>query len=178
VEIALAPNKGTLVAMGRRPVTHVLNHCRPPADGDIIVPNGTGVVLGTTAVPTADPDDDAVPDGEPARLLEEAIRMVPVLREVEMARSWAAVRPLALAEGPQLARAADPAGRATGRDYLLVDHEERDGLGGLITVIGGKVTTARRMAQAASDLVCDKLGIVEPCRTADEALPGAAGAQH
>ena len=178
VEIVLAPNKGTLVAMARRPVTHVLNHCRPPADGDIIVPNGAGVVLGTTAVPTADPDDDAVPEGEPARLLEEAIRMVPVLREVETVRSWAAIRPLALAEGPQPARAADPAGRASGRDYLLVDHEERDGVGGLITVIGGKVTTARRMAQAASDLVCDKLGVVEPCRTADEPLPGAASARH
>ena len=41
------------------------------------------------------------------------------------------------------------------------------------TIVGGKVTTARRMAEAASDLICRKLGVEAPCRTATEALPGA-----
>ena len=68
--------------MAQRPTSHVINFGRPPADGDIIVPNGTGVVLGTTAHPAAAPDDTAVPEGEPERLIEEAIRMVPVLREI------------------------------------------------------------------------------------------------
>lgn len=171
VEVALAPNKGTMVTMAQRPVSHVINHCRPPADGDIIVPNGTRVVLGTTAEPAADPDDTAVSPGEPERLIGEAIRMVPVLREIATAGSWAAVRPLAV--GEQRAGRADPQGRSVSRDFLLIDHEERDGLGGLVTIVGGKVTTSRRMAEVVSDLVGNKLGIVEPCRTAEEPLPGA-----
>ena len=61
---------------------------------------------------------------------------------------------------------------------LLLDHDERDGVGGLVTVVGGTLTTARRVAEAASDLVCNKLGVVEPCRTADEPLPGAASARR
>ncbi|CAA9559752.1 MAG: Anaerobic glycerol-3-phosphate dehydrogenase subunit A [uncultured Thermomicrobiales bacterium] len=171
IDPGVAPNKGTMVAMAQRPVTHVINYCRPPADGDIIVPNGTGVVLGTTTSPTADPDDTGVPAGEPERLIAEAIKMVPVLREVATVRSWAAVRPLVA--GEERAGQVDQQGRARGRDWIIIDHEERDSLGGFVTVIGGKVTTARRMAEEVSDLICDKLGVDAPCRTAVEPLPGA-----
>jgi glycerol-3-phosphate dehydrogenase len=171
VEVALAPTKGTMVAMAQRPTTHVINYGRPPADGDIIVPNGTGVVLGTTAVAAAAPDDTTVPDGEPERILDAAMRMVPVLREVAQVRSWAAVRPLAATEAR--AGQADQHGRALTRDFLLIDHEEQDSVGGFVTIIGGKVTTARRMAEVTSDLICRKLGVEAVCRTAEELLPGA-----
>jgi glycerol-3-phosphate dehydrogenase len=171
VEVALAPTKGTMVAMAQRPTTHVINYGRPPADGDLIVPNGTGVVLGTTAVPAAAPDDTTVPDGEPERVLDAAMRMVPVLREVAQVRSWAAVRPLAATEART--GQADQHGRALTRDFLLIDHEEHDSVGGFVTIIGGKVTTARRMAEVTSDLICRKLGVEAVCRTADEPLPGA-----
>jgi len=171
VEVALVPTKGTMVAMAQRPTTHVINYGRPPADGDIIVPNGTGVVLGTTAVAAAAPDDTAVPEGEPERVLDAAMRMVPVLREVAQVRSWAAVRPLAATEART--GQADQQGRALTRDFLLIDHEERDSVGGFVTIIGGKVTTSRRMAEVTSDLICRKLGVEATCRTADEPLPGA-----
>ncbi|HEX5501790.1 MAG TPA: FAD-dependent oxidoreductase [Thermomicrobiales bacterium] len=171
VEVPLTPNKGVLVALARRPVTHVLHNCRPPADGDIVVPDGTRVVVGTTATPAAGPDDTAVPEGAPAALVDEAIRLTPVLREIEVAHSWAAVRPLAPAAAP--ASSAAPDSRALSRDYALLDHESRDALGGFVTIVGGKVTTARLMAAATADLVCAKLGVAAPCRTADEALPGA-----
>jgi len=169
-EVALVPTKGTMVAMAQRPTTHVINYGRPPNDGDLIVPNGTGAVLGTTATPAAAPDDTAVPEGEPERLIAQALRMVPVLREIATVRSWAAVRPLAASEG---AGQADQQGRGLSRDFLLIDHAERDSLGGFVTIIGGKVTTARRMAEATSDLICRKLDVDTPCRTADEVLPGA-----
>jgi glycerol-3-phosphate dehydrogenase len=120
-----------------------------------------GVVLGALEAPARDADNVAVPDEAPTRLVDEAVRMLPVLREVEVARSWALVRPFS----------AHP----ESRDYLLIDHEERDGVGGLVTVVGGTPTISRRVAEVASDLLCNKLGVVEPCRTAEEPLPGAAG---
>lgn len=170
-EVALVQTKGTLVAMAQRPTTHVINYGRPPTDGDIIVPNGTGVVLGTTVSPATAPDDTAVPDGEPERVLESALRLVPVLREVAQVRAWATVRPLV--ESEARAGRGDQHGRALGDDFLLIDHEERDSLGGFVTVVGGRVTTARRTAETVSDLVCRKLGIDAPCRTAEVPLPGA-----
>jgi glycerol-3-phosphate dehydrogenase len=173
MDVALAPNKGTLVALAHRPTRHVLNYGRPPADGDLIVPNGTSAVLGTTAQPAAGPDDTAVPAGEPERLVAEAIKMAPVIREIAVTHSWAAVRPLAATEAQ--AGQADQHGRALSRDFLLLDHADRDGLGGFITILGGKVTTARRMAAATGDLLARKLGLDAPSRTADEPLPGATG---
>lgn len=176
IELPLAPNKGTLVALAHRPATHVLNHCRPPSDGDILVPDGTTSILGTTAVPVTTPDDTTVPAGDVARLLDAGVLLAPVLREVPVARSWAAVRPLAITEAARAASTSPERGR--GRDYAIVDHEVRDSTGGFITIVGGKVTTSRRMAEAVSDLICQKLGIFAPCRTAELALPGAAGTRQ
>jgi glycerol-3-phosphate dehydrogenase len=53
---------------------------------------------------------------------------------------------------------------------VLLDHAERDGMEGFITITGGKLMTYRLMAQWATDAVCRKLGN-EPCVTGREALP-------
>ena len=41
----------------------------------------------------------------------------------------------------------------------------RDGVGGLVTVVGGKFTTYRLMAERAADAVCAQLGVTKPCVT-------------
>ncbi|MFC1864414.1 glycerol-3-phosphate dehydrogenase [Chloroflexota bacterium] len=61
----------------------------------------------------------------------------------------------------------------TSRAHKLVDHEREDGIKGFITVLGGKITAYRAIAEAASDLVCKKLALDAPCRTAYTPLPGA-----
>lgn len=171
IELPLAPQKGTLVALAHRPATHVLNHCRPPSDGDILVPDGASAIIGTTAVAATGPDDTSVPDGDVARLVDAGVLLAPVLREIPVTRSWAAVRPLLIAEPMRESAHGQQGGH--GRDYLIVDHESRDGIGGFITIVGGMVTTSRLMAEAVSDLVCRKLALFAPCRTAELALPGA-----
>jgi glycerol-3-phosphate dehydrogenase len=39
-----------------------------------------------------------------------------------------------------------------------------------VTITGGKATTLRGMAEAAANVVCQKLGIDEPCRTREVVL--------
>ena len=63
-------------------------------------------------------------------------------------------------------------GRNVSRGIVLLDHEKRDGIKGLITITGGKLTTCRLMAEMATDLVCEKLGLNIPCTTAVKKLPG------
>jgi len=53
----------------------------------------------------------------------------------------------------------------------VLDHSAREGLEGFCTVVGGKATLARLMAEKAADLVCRALGVDEPCRTREAALP-------
>ena len=80
-------------------------------------------------------------------------------------RAYAGVRPLVSADN-------DPSGRNISRGIVCLDHEERDGLKGFITITGGKLMTYRLMAEMATDTVCRKLGVDKKCETADTPLPG------
>jgi len=168
LEVPMALDYGTMVVLNGRPVRRAINRCRPPADGDIIVPVGTAIVLGTTSVPIQDPDDFCIQEWEIDLLLEEAVKMVPVVEEMGVQRYYAAVRPLYKppTEGTE-------SQREVSRAFYVLDHEQLDGVGGLITITGGKVTTCRLMAEKTVDLVCAKMGIQAPCRTHLEPLPPA-----
>ena len=64
--------------------------------------------------------------------------------------------------------------QATG-GYQIVDHGRRGQLDGVISVLGAKYTTARRLAELAIDLVVAKLGLdPRPCQTARTPLVGGA----
>ena len=80
-------------------------------------------------------------------------------------KAYSGVRPLVASDD-------DPSGRNVSRGIVLLDHAERDGLDGFITITGGKLMTYRLMAEWATDAVCRKLGNTRPCTTADLALPG------
>jgi len=58
------------------------------------------------------------------------------------------------------------------RAHALLDHRERDGVSGFVTITGGKLTTYRLMAQDSVDAVCRQLGDSRPCTTDTESLPG------
>ena len=58
------------------------------------------------------------------------------------------------------------------RGMSIIDHSDRDGLKGLLTIAGGKLTTYRLMAEHVVDRMCEQLGETRPCRTAQEAIPG------
>ena len=59
------------------------------------------------------------------------------------------------------------------RDGVVIDHHSRDGIAGLISVIGVKYTTARSVAQKAVDLAVAKLGVhAAPCQTHVTAVSG------
>ncbi len=62
------------------------------------------------------------------------------------------------------------------RQHRLVDHEKREGVSGLISVLGGKLTSYRAIAEETVDLACRKLGVKTPCSTLQAPLPGAPAA--
>ena len=77
--------------------------------------------------------------------------------------TYSGVRPLLEEEGAQSASAVT-------RDYKL----ELDETAGapLLSVFGGKITTFRKLAEEASDLLCGALGHTAPAWTAGVPLPG------
>lgn len=169
--IDMYPSKGALLVFGHRVTNLVINRCRKPSNADILVPEAVVSVFGTTSdkVPFEECDNMRVTREEVDFLLKEGVKMLPSLASTRIIRAYAGVRPLIL-EDSKSSLQAD--GRSASRGIVLLDHEERDGVPGLITITGGKLTTARLMAEKATDLVCKKLGIDAECTTAEIPLPG------
>ena len=163
--VELRLSRGAMVALDGRPVDTVVNRCRPPTDGDIAVPVADTVVLGTTAVEVSDPDDVTGDRAEVELVIDELAEVVPAAAELPVKRAYWGVRPL-----PEPVAVA--ASREVSRDFRIVDHPTRDGVDGLLSIVGGKVTTARLMGERVADRVCEALGVSARCSTAETDLPG------
>jgi glycerol-3-phosphate dehydrogenase len=157
LDVPMLYSKGTLVVTHARLAHRVLNRLRPPGDADIIMPGGTVSIAGTTSVTIDDLSDVRPTVPEVDLIVEEASTLLPALQETRYIRAYAGVRPLIAAEA-----AVD--GRAVSRGFTLLDHR-RKRVANLITITGGKLTTARLMAERTADLVCARLGVSAPCRT-------------
>src|SRR4051812_9431996 len=167
-DVGVVPGKGIMIAMNHRLVNTVINRCVMPADGDILVPIRTVSVIGTTDIRAADPDEIPVTQAEVDQMLDDGERLVPGFRKARALRVWAGVRPLF-----QDARAGEVTDtRDVSRTHAVVDHRARDGVTGLLTMSGGKLTTFRLMAQDLVDAMCDQLGEPRPCRTREVKPPG------
>ncbi|MEI7771414.1 MAG: anaerobic glycerol-3-phosphate dehydrogenase subunit GlpA [Chloroflexales bacterium] len=164
VKVTVVPGKGTMVAMNHRMVNTVINRCKLPADGDIIVPIHTVAVIGTTDIHVPDPDVYGIEPEEVQLMLEEGEKLVPGFKQHRALRAWAGVRPLY--KDQDVANDRD-----ISRTYKLLDHQQRDGVDGMISIVGGKWTTYRLMAKDAADEIARRLGNTRPCYTADEPMP-------
>jgi glycerol-3-phosphate dehydrogenase len=60
----------------------------------------------------------------------------------------------------------------------VLDHASRDGLDNMFSIVGGKLTTCRQMAEAVVDRLAERMGVTTPCTTATELLPGADHGTH
>lgn len=144
----------------------------PGSDGTrfvFAIPRPDGLVLiGLTDEPY-DPDGPIpsappVDDGEEQAMLETVSHVLErPLTSADVVGRYAGLRPL-------LAAAEDEATADLSRRHAVLDHD------GVVTVVGGKLTTARRMAQDAVDRVVELAGetlAAGPCVTRRLPLVGA-----
>ncbi len=162
VHFKMRLSRGAMLAFNIRWVNTVINKLRTPGDGDIFVPVGTVSVIGTTSVKTDDPGDVRVERWEVERILDETEAMTPGISRARILRAWGGVRPLY-----------DPGGDGRGakRTFAALDHGAADGIDGLISILGGKLTTFRLMAEKVADMVCAKLNVTVSSTTATTVLP-------
>ncbi|HET6399533.1 MAG TPA: glycerol-3-phosphate dehydrogenase/oxidase, partial [Candidatus Thermoplasmatota archaeon] len=133
-----------------------------------ILPWRKHCILGTTDTDFEGDAGDAVATEEDVRyLVEEAERYVPgaPLRDIQYV--YAGVRALVNEEGLTESNVT--------RRHLLYDHAAKDGVAGLWTLQGGKITTARSLAEECVDQLAHALGRDEAARrhpTRDTTYPG------
>jgi glycerol-3-phosphate dehydrogenase len=166
LKIGLALSKGSMLITNTRLSERVLNRCRPPSSGDIIVPNDTVSILGTTSLRAEDLERYEVTPEEVTFLVDELSRMIPDLKGERFNRAYAGVRPLLQSE-----ETCDD--REISRGFSLIDHGNGGGIEGLVTITGGKLMTYRLMAEKTVDFLCERMGLHVPCLTHVQRLPGA-----
>lgn len=162
LEIGVQPDKGTLIVFNRRITNLVVNRLHKSSDGDIFVPHGSVTILGTSSMSVPDPEETGTSREEVENLLKIGEQTFENLRDYRILRTFAGSRPLYIPPGGEK-------GRGASRGFAIVNHEN-DGLKGMFTIVGGKFTTFRLMAEKISDQICEKLNVKEPCRTAEESI--------
>jgi glycerol-3-phosphate dehydrogenase len=137
-----------------------------------VVPWHGQYLIGTTDT-RYDGDLDAVhaTDEEVAYLIAETNRLIPeaALGAEQVLYTYAGVRPL-----PAPVAGKDGEEGAITRSHVVHDHASGEGgVEGLLSIVGGKITTYRRLAEETVDLAVKKLGRkVDKCRTHQLPLPG------
>lgn len=147
-----------------------------PQDGRVffVLPWGPFSLLGTTDTFYDGNPDHLVVDNEDKNYLLTAINSFfpeKKLTEDSIIASFAGLRPLVSQEINS-----DPSD-------IFREHVIQISSGGLVTILGGKYTTHRLIAEEVVDIVIKRINISEnpnatnfvPCMTKDEPLPGASG---
>jgi glycerol-3-phosphate dehydrogenase len=138
------------------------------ADGRLffIIPWQDYALIGTTDTDYRGDLDNIYAEAEDVTyLLREVERVFPTLHMEDILYATAGLRALVGSGGEKASNVS--------RQHRLIDHERSDGVTGFISLLGGKLTGYRAIAEQAVNLVCQKLGVRMSCETAEVPLPGA-----
>jgi glycerol-3-phosphate dehydrogenase len=139
-----------------------------PVDGRLffVMPWLDYTLIGTTDTDyRGDLDAVCAEKKDVAYLLQGTRQVFPKLRSEDILYTTAGLRSLAYSGGEKPSDIT--------REHKVLDHKQRDGIEGLVSVLGGKITAYRAVAKDVVDMVCRKLGMQAKCTTAEVPLPGA-----
>ncbi|MDB5076548.1 MAG: dependent oxidoreductase [Chloroflexi bacterium] len=157
--------KGVHLVMPKVGDTAVVLYAKSDVRLFVVVPWNGYSLVGTTDTDYTGSLDRIAAEPEDIRyLLSEVRRAYPNEPWDPIYFTWAGVRSLMHIEGiPE---------SDVSRKHLLYDHLEKDGIPGLLSIIGGKLTAYRWVAEDVVDTVCRILKHPGKSRTADLPLPG------
>lgn len=119
--------------------------------------------LGTTDTDYhGDPGQAAATSADVEYLLRSAEHYFPAIRSQRVCYTNAGVRALVMQGGKE---------SSVSRSHQIADGD-RENAPGLITVLGGKITGYRAIAEEATDLAARKLGVAQRADTSRATLPG------
>lgn len=151
INLTMLFDKGTMIIFKEQFTKAVINRCRPEDDGDLLVPHDGQTIMGTTSRVITDPDDYLPTQEEADVLVREGALLVPSLASAEALRIYSGVRPL------QAHGDLSHGSRSVSRSFSVLDHDDQ-GVSNMLSVVGGKVTLYRLMAEATVAALQQKLG--------------------
>jgi glycerol-3-phosphate dehydrogenase len=158
-EVPMTLSKGSLVITNHRLTSMVINRLRPPSDGDIVVPNEAVCLAGTTSLMVEDPDKIRIEPAEVDIITDEVGRMLPHFKNTRIIRAFSGVRPLL--------KSSKQDSHEISRGFRIINHEN-----GMYSIVGGKLTTFRLMAEKMVDTIMASFNLKRECETAHIPLEG------
>lgn len=131
----------------------------------ICLPVGDCILMGTTEVETADPEDQTVAGDEMGYLLAALGRLFADIQP-------AADQVVAVTTGIRPLQAGNGSATQAARDHALIEARHLDLP--VLSLVGGKWTTFRSFAEQAADVALARLGRTRRVSTAGRPYPGAA----
>ncbi|MCK4830928.1 FAD-dependent oxidoreductase, partial [bacterium] len=167
IKLELRLIKGAHVILDRRVVNIGIATRAVDRRWIYMYPHENTTLIGTTALDTwENPDTLVATYDEIEYLLTSLEWMIPSLRDARLIRTMAGVRPMVpIWKVPE---------NEITRGYQIINHEA-EGVSGFFSFIGGKLVMCRDMAEAVTDLICQKIGINAKCETHSKPLPGMEG---
>lgn len=129
-----------------------------PSDADAYIVHGSEAWLGTTSLKIENPSEAKPELSVEEYLTKKFSLIIPDVSQGQVIRKIVGIRALCK-------NIDDFDGREHTRDFKIIENPE-----GFLHIIGGKLTTARLMAEKISDLICTKTGNSISCRTHIESL--------
>lgn len=144
---------GTMAVLNDRVSNRIVTRCAPSTVGDVIVPLVNGSLIGSTWRELAhnNPVDMSETDEKDLRRATSLI--------LENSSSY---RIISSFTGIRTHVKTGHKGNGNfniKRDYAIVDHSKSDGVKNFVSVLPGKLTTARFVAEEVGDLVCESFGL-------------------
>ena len=161
IHVPVKPTPGIMVTVAKRLTNTTINRLNIPDDGDIVLPQRRMAVIGTTSFEIEDVDYIPINEEQIQMMVDRGSELLPAIKNTPFRGVFMSSRPL-IGAGMEA--------RSIARTFKCYDHEESDKVGGLISIIGGKATTSRGMAEKTADLVCKKFGLSIECQTKNQPL--------
>lgn len=164
----LRTTKGVHLVMPQTSANAILSIAASDGRVFFVVPWYGYSLVGTTDTDfQGDPTTAHADTSDVAYLRREAAAIFPSLDQAPVYYGMAGVRALVRKEGVKEG--------AVSRKHAIRDHGKLGGPEGLISVLGGKITAYRGIAEEATDLVMERLGRHSARHTAHSLLPGGDG---
>ena len=126
-------------------------------------------LIGTTDTDYSDDPAKVCPDSNDIEyLVKETAKAIPGVSADKILFTYAGVRPLVRSGRGKKES-------SVSRNYRIIDHYSKNRSGGLISLLGVKITSYRRASEDATNLISRRSKNVRKCSTDIEPLPGGKG---
>lgn len=157
-DIELSYIYGSMALFNSRLSSRIITRCAPNATGDVIVPAQKHTLIGSTWHERDKRSVVKINKKDEKEIKKTAKNMIPKVKDAKLLSSLTSVR-------THLKNDSYSDSFGSKRDFLILAHQNNGKYINFMSVLPGKMTIARYVAEKAGDIVCKKLNVKQKSKT-------------